>query len=252
MSVIRVFVSHDWGTNGLNHARVARVVEMLRSHGFDVWFDETHMKGNILDAMCRGIDNSDIVLVFVTGNYMRKVESGNESDNVRREFMYASKCPSKLVVIRFDNDMPAIWTGPVAMILGSHLYVDLVSATNDNMNALVRTIRHRSGRTLWKTTAIAIRCQLHKLRQIRAQKDAQKDAQTRVRTSIDTLEIVGPKLKTRERVQRIMDTMGDTWTDGDHTGVVVDRLVESITGKQPSDMLLHEKLTRLETELGLV
>ena len=63
---IRVFASHDWGKYSANHARVAQIVAALRQKSFKVWFDETHMKGNILDAMCRGIDESDVVLVFVT------------------------------------------------------------------------------------------------------------------------------------------------------------------------------------------
>ena len=71
---IRVFVSHDWGVGGATHARVRNVVARLRDRGVEVWFDETHMRGNLMDAMCRGIDGCDVVLVFVTCQYLAKAE----------------------------------------------------------------------------------------------------------------------------------------------------------------------------------
>ena len=47
-----LFASHDWGKGGCNHARVAKIVQRLQEkHAMRVWLDDTHMKGNILDAL---------------------------------------------------------------------------------------------------------------------------------------------------------------------------------------------------------
>ena len=94
---LRVFASHDWGRGSSTHARVRDVVTALRARNMDVWFDETHMTGNILDAMCAGIEDADVVLIFVTRNYMQKVEHGPDTDNVRREFMFAAARPERPV-----------------------------------------------------------------------------------------------------------------------------------------------------------
>ena len=70
---ISVFASHAWGAGNFDHCKVRQVATKLRGYGIKVWFDETHMKGNIFDSMCRGIDACDVVLVFVTRDYIRKV-----------------------------------------------------------------------------------------------------------------------------------------------------------------------------------
>ncbi len=92
---IKVFASHDWGEHASNHVRVREIVQLLRQSGLDVWFAESHMRGNIIDAMCEGIDESDLVLCFITRNYLDKVASGDKCsrDNCRREFMCACTPP---------------------------------------------------------------------------------------------------------------------------------------------------------------
>jgi len=145
---VKAFASHDWGHGAANHARVGRVVEHLRHRGIEVWFDESHMRGNLLDAMCHGIDSCDVVLCFVTRNYLDKVASGADRDNVRREFMYASerKGGSKMLAIRFDEDLGSTWHGPVGMVLGSQLYCDLSKEpiSEGNMKTLVAMLQQHA------------------------------------------------------------------------------------------------------------
>lgn len=45
----------------------------LKARGILTWFDEEQMKGNIVTAMCNGIDKARCILVFVTSHYMTKV-----------------------------------------------------------------------------------------------------------------------------------------------------------------------------------
>jgi hypothetical protein len=219
MPPLRVFASHDWGTNAETHKRVAEVVDTLRRRDIDVWFDETHMKGNILDAMCAGIDSADVVLVFVTRNYLHKVERGGSQDNVRREFMYAKDHAEKMVPIRFDKDLPAKWSGPVGMVLGSQLYVDL--SVPGREAELVDAIRRCTPRTLWKT--------------------AVKRVATRPPTGV------------RQRVQRIASAMGDQVRDGEHVGVALDRILDSLVGSKvaPKAAPVCDKLAFAEAQLGL-
>ena len=223
---VRIFASHDWGTKGDNHARVASVVAELRRRNLDVWFDETHMRGNIIDAMCRGIDSADVVLVFLTSNYMKKVESGDDGDNVRREFMYATGTPDKFLCVRF-GDLPRRWTGPVSMFLGSQLYVDLVDITPKGIDALTTAIRNRSPRIRWRTAV-----------------QRTSLAPPRPATSAP---LQGPL---RERVRRICEVAGSP--EGEmHLCKLVNRLHESLVGTVNLSTPLVERVEAMERHLGL-
>jgi len=72
-----VFFSHDWGTdaNNTNHTRVRTIVEMLRSFGLRVWFDEDEMRtGNLVTACTSGITDSKGFLFGITNNYKLRLE----------------------------------------------------------------------------------------------------------------------------------------------------------------------------------
>jgi hypothetical protein len=125
------FLSHDWGIDALgrnNHERVAIVNEGLKARGIVTWFDAEQMSGDIVDKMCQGIDNTGIVLVFVTSNYMSKVGGDNDNDNCKLEFNYARRRKvGKMIPIVMEAGVRASgdWTGPVGMALGGKLYADL-------------------------------------------------------------------------------------------------------------------------------
>lgn len=247
---MRVFASHDWGMQSANHARVAEVVAALRGHGFTVWFDETDLRGNVLDAMCRGIDESDVVLVFVTKNYMRKVASGNDCDNVRREFMHASAHPDKMVPIKFEDDLPTPWTGPVGMLLGARLYVDVPGPSS--VDALVDVLRERE-RTVEarRRTARAFASALRS--NVRVREAPRLSAASPSAPSPSAHRVPPPLVPHRRRVARILAAMGETADEREHIGNVVDRLLVSIVGSDVTvNAPLVDKMKRLERELGLV
>lgn len=229
MSTIRLFASHDWGRDGANHARVAKVVGELRRRNFAVWFDETHMRGNILDAMCSGINSADVVLVFLTNNYMKKVESGNDSDNVRREFMYASSTPDKFLCVKFDSTLRTPWTGPVSMLLGSQLYVDLSEITSSHVDTLVDSIRRKSPRIMWKTAV----------------------QRTRHVPALHRKRIAARQDSLRDRVQRICDQTGTLAKEDVHLCKLVDRLHVSLVGTVDASTPLIMKVESMETQLGI-
>lgn len=243
MSTIRLFASHDWGVNGANHARVAEVVAALRQRNFHVWFDETHMRGNILDAICRGMDSADVVLVFMTTNYMKKVESGNDTDNVRREFMYgAHNAPDKFLCVKFDTTLPDPWTGPASMILGARLYVDMSdgAVTSARVDALVDAIRHRTPRVAWKTAVQRTRA------------TPVPHHPPRAGTGTGSAPRAAPEpLALRARVKRICDLSGTPPEADAHLCKLVDRLHLSLVGTVDPSMPLVDKIKRMETNLGM-
>lgn len=243
---IRVFASHDWGTDGANHARVAGVVAQLRQRGLNVWFDDTHMRGNIVDAMCKGIDECDVVIVFLTKNYMRKVENGKDTDNVRREFHYAMTRPEKFVVVKFSRNLPETWTGPVGMILGGELYVDLTEVNEQSVDKLVDTIRHKSPRILWKGA-------LHRAQHVSKVAPRKCQSGTRAIVLAPSPPSTPPAPTLRDRVDALYGRMGDQRNATEHIGVAVERLAVSLLGtvRAREEQTVLEKVARLERELGV-
>ena len=123
-----VFLTHDWGKDELgrgNHERVAVVNTALKELGYKTWFDSDRMTGDIMQQMAAGIDNTKVVLVFVTQQYAQKVGGTNEADNCKLEFQYATRMKTKalMVPIIMEDRMkrPSEWTGPVGFALGGEL-----------------------------------------------------------------------------------------------------------------------------------
>lgn len=68
--------SHDWGTDELgrvNHDRVSEINKALQRAGLTTWFDDEQLFGDVNKQMADGIDNSKMIICFVTKNYNDKV-----------------------------------------------------------------------------------------------------------------------------------------------------------------------------------
>jgi hypothetical protein len=135
-----VFFSHDWGKDQLgrdNHDRVVKIFRALADRGIVGWLDEKYMQGDIDEAMCRGIDESVLFVLFITMRYLDKTASDNPQDNCKKEFNYAKqKVGSKrmlCVVMEPQCRDTNTWPGQVAMHMGSKLYFDL--AGNQDFDA---------------------------------------------------------------------------------------------------------------------
>ncbi len=103
----------------------------LSGRGLRCWFDEMEMKNLIVDQMCEGIDESAVVVVFLTDRYVEKVRSKDEKDNCKKEFNYAEtrKGGQCMIPVVMDPDAGSSWAGPVGMVLGSKLYIDFSDDT---------------------------------------------------------------------------------------------------------------------------
>jgi 5S rRNA maturation endonuclease (ribonuclease M5) len=150
-----VFLTHDWGVDEIgrkNHTTVTLVNDALKKRGLITWFDADRMEGQILDQMCRGIDGSSVVAVFITQNYMEKVYGQNENDNCKIEFNYAKEkiTAKRMVAVPVEPrcKSPKTWIGSVSAVLGSRLYnsnfaFDIEKQPEDferNIDSLVQSI----------------------------------------------------------------------------------------------------------------
>lgn len=126
-----VFLTHDWGQDGSNHLRVADINRRLTAGADAVttWFDEERMQGDVREAMRNGIENADVVVVFLTSRYLEKVNKGDRRDNCKYEFEYAFECKgdTKMVTVVLDPALrnPRGWGGVVRAAVGHILYVDM-------------------------------------------------------------------------------------------------------------------------------
>ena len=63
-----VFLSHNWGPDSEsrdNHERVAVVNEALKGAGYETWFDDDRMHGNIHQRMAEGKGGLYFFLIFI-------------------------------------------------------------------------------------------------------------------------------------------------------------------------------------------
>jgi len=141
-----VFLTHTWvkdEENRDNHGRVGIVNKLLQEQGYRTWFDEDKMVGHIDQQMARGIDESDIMLVFITKVYMEKVASTGQ-DNCKAEFTYATTRKKRMISIIMEPCMKdsGEWTGPVGLRLAGDLYVDMSETDSENdIRTLVKHLK---------------------------------------------------------------------------------------------------------------
>ena len=124
------FLTHDWGKDERgrnNHHRVVQLAANLKKRGLPVWIDEHEMTGDIVKKMCQGIENSDVVVVFITQRYVDKVGGNDAKDNCQLEFNYAARKSNAMIPVVMEERMSNSygWSGPVAFQLGGHLYTKM-------------------------------------------------------------------------------------------------------------------------------
>jgi hypothetical protein len=110
------------------------------------------MKGEIVDQMTSGIDDAQVVVVFITKNYMEKVGGANGStDNCKIEFSYAyrHKKPELMIPVVMEKGLHnnALWKGALGAALGGALYLDFSnedeSVHEENCRKLYQEIASR-------------------------------------------------------------------------------------------------------------
>ena len=127
-----MFLSHNWAPDEVgrdNHRRVSIINKELKGMGYQTWFDEDQMRGDIDERMAEGIENTKCVIVFMTKKYHDKVNGKIANDNCKLEFSHAKrkKTGDKMLAVVMEPCMtiPKEWEGQVGMHLGGKIYIDM-------------------------------------------------------------------------------------------------------------------------------
>ena len=130
------FMTHNWGEGNGNHLKVARINEALQKRGIVTWFDGDRMDGDTRQQMIEGIENSTVVVVFITDLYRNKVNQADDRDNCRFEFKYSfeQKGNKFMVPVVMEAAMKNAqeWKGYLGATLGTMLYVDFSDVDNSD------------------------------------------------------------------------------------------------------------------------
>lgn len=127
-----VFLSHKWGLDELgrdNHDRVSVIDKELKRVGYQTWFDDKQMVGQIHDRMAVGIEQTKCAAVLMIQKYHDKVDGNFGNDNCKLEFSYATTrhTNNRMVAIVMEPCMTNTkeWKGKVGMHLGNKMYVNM-------------------------------------------------------------------------------------------------------------------------------
>ena len=130
-----LFLSHDWGVDELNHCRVRLINKKLQELGYDTWFDDKDMTGEVPNAMADGIDNTKCFVAFITKRYHDKVTGEKAGDNCKLEFEYAAskKTKERMVAVVLESEMldTSQWIRSIGLQLCNKIYVDMTGDLNN-------------------------------------------------------------------------------------------------------------------------
>jgi hypothetical protein len=122
------FATHAWSKDLLGrctHTRVVLLVAGLKKRLIKCWLDENQMTGDIVAQMTQGIDDSSVVIVCVTQEYIEKVSGKGPKgagDNCKIEFDYTMrrKGPEMVVPVVMEPSClnPREWEGAVGAQVG--------------------------------------------------------------------------------------------------------------------------------------
>jgi hypothetical protein len=145
-----IFITHNWGRNGANHQKVIMINNALKNgeNKLTTWFDEDRMEGDVRSQMVDGINNANVIVVFLTQEYQRKINREDRKDNCNYEFNYAfeKKGNLKMLVVVLEPELLDLknWHDKFAASLNGQLYVDMTKepVTDEKIGELKRRIRY--------------------------------------------------------------------------------------------------------------
>lgn len=115
-----VFLSHAWGKDHSVHRLVCKVASILKEkYKRSCWLDRNEIRrGDIMRAMTQGIDDSTLGIVFISREYMDKVNSNPievPQDFCRMEFRYMMHrmTLARMIPVVLEKEMKEIenWSG---------------------------------------------------------------------------------------------------------------------------------------------
>ncbi len=110
---------------------------MVPNQCAEVGLIEERMSGDTRQQMVEGIENSDVIIVFITDTYRTKINQMDGCDNCKFEFkhVFEQKGPSLMIPVVMESGMRNArdWTGLLGAALSTHLYIDFSSAFTDDV-----------------------------------------------------------------------------------------------------------------------
>ena len=132
----QLFFSHTWRPDSLgrdNHERVLNIAKILKTKGWKIWIDEDNIINNIDSSIADGIENSDIILIFLTETYFKKVNESAKNprrrDNCLKEWTYSNALNKLMIPIVFEPSLlnNINWPqGIISMHFGSTYFLDCI------------------------------------------------------------------------------------------------------------------------------
>jgi hypothetical protein len=116
---------------------VGRVNEALRKRGLVTWFDSERLEDKIHETISKALYSTCCVLIFVTREYEKKVNSADDSDYCFYEFNVAAtdrRLANMRIPIVMDESMlnPDSWEeGLLKAGLGGKVFIDVSSDDKD-------------------------------------------------------------------------------------------------------------------------
>ena len=101
-------LSYQWDSQEI----VKEIKEFLENNGLRVWMDIEEMYGNLNSRMQNGINNSKVIVLFITKKY-------DESHNCRKEFNYADEERKIMIPVKLEKYKP---TSELAVIIAGKIY----------------------------------------------------------------------------------------------------------------------------------
>ena len=143
-----IFLSHAWANDNLdrnNHLRCKILADKLINEGYEVWFDEYNMVGNIDNCIVKNINNCSIVLLCLTETYSNKINNGifegKINDNCFKEWNYSLFKNKTIIPVIMEPKMFELFNlnntnsqNLLQLYLKSLLYMNITTdnyATND-------------------------------------------------------------------------------------------------------------------------
>lgn len=138
-------MSHAWRQDSLardTHARVRALSNELKKLGWSVWLDEEQLRvGVSIDRLlCKGINDSQVVIACLTPAYVEKVDSQLPQDACAKEFNFAHMSNKPVLPVVMDPCMlsPSAWGfGVTRMRIGGTIFFD---ATSNDMHSVAKRL----------------------------------------------------------------------------------------------------------------
>jgi len=147
------FLSHAWGKEQATHYEVQRIGECLKKQSISFWLDDQQMIGTISAAMANGIDHSKIMVVFITEEYVNKVNgkrAKGSAENCLAEFTYGgSNGFGYMIPVVLEKKMlnQKLWVGTFGITIGkTQMFIDLTDAStfDASVEQLAKEIKLRA------------------------------------------------------------------------------------------------------------